>query len=144
MNLTTHSYTKKNGWSPQLPADADSAQTLILLFGGAELGADPAPFANLRDRFPQSIIIGCSSSGEIIGPYVQDQSWTVAVVQFTHTTLKEVAFPIENSAASFEVGMRIARELAHPDLRAVFLLSDGIHVNGSRLVAGMNRIFPPT
>ena len=41
-------------------------------------------------------------------------------------------------------GEALARSLAAPDLRAIFVLSDGLSVNGTELLRGIHRSVPPS
>ena len=142
MRLVTTRYAADEGWAAPLPADLDSARTLVLAFAAPEFGADPTPFAQLAAAFPNSLIAGCSTSGEIAGTTVSDASVSVAVARFEHSDLRRAFTSICNVADSFAAGTRLAAELAGPDLRAVFVLSDGLCVNGTPLVEGLRRHLP--
>ena len=134
----TVNYCLKGGWSQPLPTDLDSPQTLVLAFAAPELADGPAPLAELAAAFPQSIVVGCSTSGEIAGASVNDASISVAVARFEHTRLRRAFTPIDGAADSHAAGQRLAEQLADDDLRAVFVLSDGLCVNGTPLVAGLS------
>ena len=71
MKVATVSYTTTRGWSAALPAALDSPQTLVLAFAAPEFGQRPAPFGELVAAFPRSLLVGCSTSGEIAGAQVQ-------------------------------------------------------------------------
>jgi hypothetical protein len=58
--------------------------------------------------------------------------------QFRKTRLATAYAPVRTAADSTRAGELIAEQLAAPDLKAVFVLSDGLQVNGSDLVAGIN------
>src|SRR5688500_18183510 len=90
MKLETFAFDAQKGkWSvPGLPMAMDSDKTLILAFGAPELMDAPAPFKELRRTFPRARLLGCSSAGEIAGTSVKDQSLSVAVARFEHTTLQ--------------------------------------------------------
>jgi hypothetical protein len=120
----------------------DSAQTLVLVFAAPEFRDDPAPFETLAAAFPNSVLIGCSTSGEIAGVQVHDASITVAVARFEHTRLRSALTAVSGADDSFDAGARLASQLAAPDLRAVFVLSDGLCVNGTPLVDGLTRHLP--
>jgi hypothetical protein len=138
----TVTYRTATGWDAALPAAMDGPQTLVLAFAASELGADPSPFAQLAAAFPQSVLVGCSTSGEIAGTQVHDASVSVAVVRFDHTRLRRALTTVEGVADSFAAGVRLAAQLAGDDLRAVFVLSDGLCVNGTPLVDGLTRHLP--
>jgi hypothetical protein len=137
----THSATR--GWSAPLPADLDSPQTLLLVFAAPEREADPAPLSELAQAFPQSVIVGCSTSGEISGAEVNDASLSVAVARFAYTRLRRALTPIDGAIDSQGAAARLAAQLQGEDLRAVFVLSDGLCVNGTPLASGLAAGLPP-
>ena len=142
MKLETFHYLSGQPWSAaSLPA-LDSPQTLVLLFGARELLEDPAPLEAIARAYPTSHLIGCSTAGEIWGAALYDHSICGAVLRFEHTQLRSAAAFVSTSEASHSAGVSLARELASPDLRAVFVLSDGQSVNGSDLIVGLNSVLP--
>lgn len=143
MQIETVTYRTGRGWSQPLPTALDSASTLVLAFVAPELCASPAPLQELARALPNSMLVGCSTSGEIAGSQVNDASISVAIARFEHTTLRRAVTSASRAAESFEAGARLAAELAGPGLRAVFVLSDGLCVNGTSLVDGLARHLPP-
>ncbi len=123
--------------------DLDGPQTLVLVFAAPQFYADWTPFETLAATFPQSIMLGCSTSGEIAGKQVHDSSVSVAVAKFEHTQLQCVATGIADAADAFSAGARLAAQLEAGGLRSVFLLSDGMCVNGTALVDGLAQHLPP-
>lgn len=142
MKLQTVTYRTADGWDSPLPADLDSGQTFVLVFAAPEFGVDPTPFKELAAAFPQSVLVGCSTSGEIAGTQVHDASISVAVARFEHTTLRRASTEVRGAQDSWAAGARLAQQLHAPRLRAVFVLSDGLHVNGTPLVAGLTQNLP--
>jgi hypothetical protein len=141
MDLHTLSY-RCGEWSRALDPALDSADTLVLAFAASEFGTNAAPLHELARTFPRSHLLGCSTSGEIHGTLLGDESIAVAIVRFARSRLKRADATVTSPADSFAAGEAIARALAAPDLRGVFLLSDGLNVNGSELVRGLNSILP--
>jgi len=132
-------------WNAPLPTEQDSPNTLVLAFAAPEFESAPAPLAELALSFPQSVLAGCSTSGEIRGAEVHDTSVSVCVARFEHCQLQRAITAIEEAGDSFAAGQRLAAQLTstpHQDLRAVFVLSDGLHVNGTGLVAGLSAGLP--
>ena len=138
MEIMTLRYTEKSGWSCDLPVHLDSPQTLVLVFGGVALRDEIRPLQDLVDALPQAIIVGCSTAGEIHGGEIDDGSVVVSVVRFERTRLRAASVPITGVGGSYSAGQELASVLAGEDLRAIFVLSDGLQVNGSALLAGMN------
>lgn len=139
----TVTFHTESAWDSPLPAEMDGPQTLVLAFAGSEFSANPAPFAQLAAAFPKSVLVGCSTAGEIAGTQVHDASVSVAVVRFEHTRLRRAFTSVDGAADSYDAGARLAAQLAGDDLRAVFVLSDGLCVNGTPLVDGLARHLPP-
>ncbi len=141
MQLSTHSYSAASGWSDELP-DIDSDRTLVVAFGAPEFGSDTRPFDDLARKYPTSSIVGCSTAGEIIGSDLRDESVVVAAARFDTSTLRSATAVVGSAEDSFAAGCDIARQLADPSLRGVLVLSDGLAVNGSELVSGLNSVLP--
>lgn len=143
MELETFNYSREKGWSTggKFPA-LDSAETLVVAFAAPGFLNDVAPLKELRKAFPKSKLLGCSTAGEIFGTKISDESISIAAMHFARTKLRMTTVPVMTAERSCDAGRAIARELAGPDLRAVFVLSEGIHVNGSELIRGLNENLP--
>lgn len=111
---------------------------LVLVFGAVEHfeRADLAPA--LRGAFPNASIVGCTTAGEITGKGVSDGSLTLTVVRFESTTIRTCCEPVPQMKDSEEAGRRLGAALAGSDLRYVLVLSDGVSVNGTALVKGID------
>lgn len=142
MKIQTVNYRTAQGWSAPLDAGLDSPQTLVLAFAAPEFAAHTRPFDDLAAAFPQAVLTGCSTSGEIAGTQVHDGSVSVAVVRLDHTALRRAYTAVGDAADSFAAGQRLAQQLAGPGLCAVFVLSDGLGVNGTPLVAALTQGLP--
>ena len=142
MKLETFFYTQQGGWSVDEFPGFDSERTWVIIFGSPEYIDAPEPIQEIVQAYPNSHIVGCSSSGEIFGATMVDHSLAVGVIQFEHTTLTATTTSVQAVEESFAAGQAIAHQLNRSDLRGVFILSDGLHVNGSELVRGLNTILP--
>ncbi len=138
MDLETFQYKMDGGWSVKNFPDLDSEKTLILLFCAPEFIDNPDPINELAKHYPKSKMIGCSSAGEIAGPYISDRSISVAIVRFKKTPIEIVMTEIKSAEDSLKAGEYIANKLSKKDLQGIFVLSNGLQVNGSDLVKGLN------
>lgn len=143
MKLSTFSYETGKRWSIKKFPPLDSAQTLVIVFAAPEFIDNPSAIAELAAAFPTSSMIGCSSAGEIAGSLVNDASISVAVLKFERSTISAISADIADANQSFSVGEQLATRLAADDLCSVFILSDGLRVNGSELVKGFSATLPP-
>lgn len=144
MHASIHSHLPATGWASPLDPSLDSERTLVLAFGSTALLDDPGPLRDVLAAFPRSRLLGCSTSGEVHGIRIHDDSLVVAVARFDEVSLREAAAPVGSAADSRAAGESIGRQLDGPDLRAVLVMSDGLGVNGSELVSGINAVLPPS
>ncbi len=127
---------KTKQWSGPFPA-LNSPRTLVLGFGDPAFIDDPDAFRALHGAFPDSIVAGCSASGEIIGRSLADEVLAVTVTRFDHTGVQAASVVCTEASFSYGAGEELGRKLKAPSLRAVFILSDGLRVNGAELVRGL-------
>ncbi len=138
MELQTIQYNMKDGWSTEMLPDLDSVQTLVLVFGAPEFQKQTAPFKELMQKYPTSTMIGCSTAGEIFDTRINDLSLSVAIIKFKDAKIKAVKTLLKSASESYNAGKNIGDSLQGSDLCSIFVLSDGLHVNGSELVKGLN------
>jgi hypothetical protein len=142
MKIATRVHSTGLNWNAPLPGQCDGPGTLVLAFGSPDYPGLTEAIQELRTAFPGSVLAGCSTAGEILGGTVRDDTLSVAVLQFERTAVLRASTTLSGPAESEQAGARLAAQLARDDLRAVLVLSDGIHVNGAALVAGLNRALP--
>ena len=137
MRATQGLWTSQSGWSaPEHSGPVD----LVLAFGSSKAFAEGSQWQALKDRYPGAIVIGCSTGGEIYGCEVLDESLAATAISFERTRLSAAEAAVEAEGSSFAVGETLGRKLASPDLKALFVLSDGTKVNGSELVRGLRSV----
>lgn len=110
---------------------------LFLLFVSPGFTLKTDVLSELNHRYPDALVIGCSTAGEISGITVKDQSIALTAIQFEKTQLKLVSVKVEDKLSSEKAGKKIAEKLFKQDLKHVFVLSDGLSVDGADLVAGL-------
>mgnify|MGYP001287936170 CR=1 FL=1 len=124
------------------PSTLGDKTDLILVFGDRNLIQDDKIFAGLKEYHPKAVIIGCSTAGEIMEERVSDGKLIATFVQFEKSKIRDYSTRIETSEQSFEKGREIGAAFPSEDLQHVFVLSDGLKVNGSELVAGLSKALP--
>ena len=142
MQVETYCCTSQSNWQTPSLEIKDPKKTLVIVFGASSFFDCPDLINNITDTYPNGALVGCSTSGEIWGTEIKDESLTIGVVQFENTETKTASAPVCDPQQSFHAGESIGRTLLRPDLRAVLVLSDGLHVNGSELVRGLNAVLP--
>jgi len=140
MKLLTSIY-RDNAWSEPLEPDLDSESTVVYVFGYPEFHNTGKVLEDIKSAYPKSHIVGCSTAGEIFNTQVLEKSISVAVAKFERTKIRSVFGKINSSDDSHAVGRQLAKQINAPDLKAAFILSEGLNINGTRLVKGMGEIF---
>lgn len=140
MNLQTFQYLQGKGWSIETFPNVDSENTLILVFAAPEFIDHPEPIQELAKHYPKSKMIGCSSAGEILGSNITDKSISVAIAQFEKTPIKITKIKIQSPKDSYITGESLAKQFDADNLRSIFVLSEGLNINGSELVKGLNSL----
>jgi hypothetical protein len=135
-------WTRSEGWTRpgDVPLGADAQ--LVLVFGATECLRDGRVVADLRANYPAAQLLGCSTSGEIAGTHVQDDTVVATAVAFDRTTIHTAQAAIQGETDSRGAGERLAAALPADGLSHVFVLSDGLKVNGSQLVEGLASRLP--
>src|SRR5471032_1798096 len=115
---------------------------LVLYFGLRSALACGARAQELRAMFAKAHVVGCSTGGQIRNDDVDDEIAAVAL-RFDRTRLRLACEAVPTPAHSRACGEAIGRALAADDLAGIFVLSDGLNVNGSELVAGVTGVIGP-
>jgi len=135
-------WTANEGWQNELATHLDGNASLVLVFGASNILGDTSRMDEVRARYPGAPIVGCSTSGEICGTRVRDDSLVVTAIRFEHTTIKLVQAAIGESEDSLSVGKHLAQALSREQLVHVVVLSDGLKVNGTELARGLRENLP--
>lgn len=135
--------TARLSWNESSAWDAGSTRNqadLVFYFGGRQALASGVRYQELRSLFPDAHILGCSTGGQIRDDDVTDNDIAGAALTFDATPLRVACETIRGPEQSRTCGEAIGRALADKDLAGIFVLSDGLHVNGSELVAGITGV----
>jgi hypothetical protein len=142
MKIQQHHYL--NGtWLDYLSTGFDAQQCqLVLAFGSAAHVQNPDVFAYLKSKYPTANIILSSTAGEIIDDGVFDDSVAATAIHFDKSNLSCAVTTIREHESSYAAGSSLINSLDKDGLRFVFVVSDGMHINGSDLIAGINSQLP--
>lgn len=131
-------------WTQRRESEGFNAQEaqLILALGSAPEMHRPEITTSLQERFPRAQLVWASTAGEILGNEIHDETIAVTVIQLEKSLIRCCCIDILSLPNSETAGKILMEELQAPDLKSIFVLSDGTHVNGSELVAGINSSNP--
>jgi hypothetical protein len=134
MQASQHLWNEATGWNAH---EGGAAADLVVYFGSRRLLDDGRRFGELRERFPAAHLVGCSTGGQIAGSDVRDDVICALAMAFESTTIAVAQAVIADVGGSRAGGAELGSALKRDGLAGVFVLSDGLHVNGSALVEGL-------
>lgn len=126
--------------APRLMALASIRPHLVLVFGSVQRLKAPELLGQLRDCFDQAQLVGCSTSGEIADSGVMDDGIVVTAVRFNAPAFRVCSVPYDGMDDSRGAGERLAGQLMGEGLRAMWVLGQGVNINGSALLEGIARV----
>ena len=137
-------WTVDEGWKVTEDKNLGQTANLVLVFGGRGVLGDQSRFDEIKAFYPNAITLFGSTAGEIIDTFVYDDTITTTAVYFEHTKLESAQLNIDEVQDSIQAGKKLAEALPKEGLVHVFVVSDGLKVNGSHLVDGLRDHLPDT
>lgn len=113
---------------------------LVFVFGNRMELQKETVIEAVRKEFPYEHLVFGSTSGEIIGSNVFDNSVVVTAIEFEKSTFEirtENIFNHHKDAK--QLGESLYNALPKENLRHLFVLSEGSFVNGSSLIEGLEK-----
>jgi hypothetical protein len=144
MKIEQKKFTKSKGWQTLLHKDSLDASLchLVIAFGGTEVINDPDLYESIRSKYPNADVLMNSTAGEIYDTQVNDNSVSLTAIQFEKTKTQTAVAQIGSQNNSFDAGRNLAASFDQKGLKNVFVISDGLKVNGSELVLGLQSSLP--
>lgn len=149
MKIEQRHWSKDNGWNAPAGPMAEGTARLALVFGATALLRDPALLTQIEASYPGALCLGCSTAGEIHGAEVAEGSLVATTATFQHTQLRLAQVFLNGGRDSRDAGARLAAQFPAAldttgqwPLAHVLVLSDGLKVNGSKLVQGLVETLP--
>ena len=137
MEALQHIWTKDIGWHDKLNNSTNKNVDLSFVFGGRLELEKQNLLKDIKEFWPKSIIIGCSTAGEIYNDNVFNESVVVTNITFNKSKAVSLQVPIKDMESSYEAGIKLAKKINKKNLKHIILFSEGIKVNGEKLLKGL-------
>jgi hypothetical protein len=134
-------WTGDRGWALVGGERCERAQ-LVLVFGATAPMAGEV-WTEIRAMWPDARLVGCSTAGEIAGTVVCDDTIVATALKLERSQVRVESIRLCDTKDGFTAGRALASRLNAPDLCHVFVISDGLNVNGSELARGLAGALPP-
>lgn len=113
---------------------------LVLVFGSVKRFSESKLAAFLKERYSSAQIIGCTTAGEISEAGAFDESLQITAIQWEKTSMRVADLRVSDMKSSFQTGVSLATTLKTDNLRAILVFSDGLSVNGTDLLKGLQSV----
>lgn len=142
MTIEQLQWTAAGEWRVVRQADAPLSADLVFAFGATDVIDNPNRFDELRSRYPNAHILTCSTSGEIVGEAVYDDSIVATAVGFGSTRVSVTRLSVGDYPDSATIGTALVDRIPADDLVHLLVITDGQKVNGSDLARGLRVRLP--
>ncbi|MBS4027433.1 MAG: FIST C-terminal domain-containing protein [Ignavibacteriales bacterium] len=142
MKTEQRRWSNANGWENPFTSELSQSVQVVFVFGSLPEFINENWLTSLKKTFPKAILFGCSTAGEIYGTQVTDETVVATAVHFEKTKIQVSGIQLAKAEESFHAGEELAKALEKTGLVHVIVLSDGLNVNGSELVAGLSKRLP--
>jgi hypothetical protein len=119
---------------------AEVKPQLVFAFGSVQHFTAQGFGAMMQSTFPGATVIGCTTAGEISNKGVSNNTTVFTAIHFADPKIKSASAKLTGAENCEATGAELAKKLAAPDLKAVFLLGQGVNVNGTPLVNGIRKV----
>lgn len=113
---------------------------IVFSFGDTDVIKNKEVFFKLKDIFKNAFIVGCSSSGNILGSQLTNDSVVATAVIFEKSHVQIARINFDDNDDLEKLSQNLINSLPKEDLKHIFLMSDGLLINGSELVRGINKV----
>ncbi len=129
----------KSGWENISSGllEGESAD-IVFVFGDTDVIKEKATYDKIKTKFPNSHLLGSSSSGNILGNEISSSAVVATAVKFESSRVELQSVDYFEGADLKQLSSDLVNKLSRDGLKHVFILSDGLKINGSELVKGVN------
>ncbi|MEM8998929.1 MAG: FIST N-terminal domain-containing protein [Bacteroidota bacterium] len=135
MKINQATKTKQGSWKFNHKSDLN--KPLVLVFGDRFMLESATIYDEVKAFYPDGEIVFGSTSGEIVGSQVQEETVTLTAIEFEKTVYKIISENIRDFVDIEKMGQVIANRFEKENLKHLFIVSDGSFVNGSGLIEGL-------
>jgi hypothetical protein len=138
--------TEQLQWTVTQDWDTSNTQLneaqLVLVFAGIDIIENCNHYERLHAAYPKADIVLTSTSGEIQGNEMFENSASATAIFFDKTPIK--ISTRENIAGqdAQQIGEQITSDLLADDLKHILVFSEGGHMNGDHLTSGISKNLP--
>lgn len=115
---------------------------LILAFAPPAMLQNAQMYTQLRAAFPDVLLAGASSGGNISKKGIEDQRLQLTAIHLDDPALAWASASCESNEHSFAAGCALGEQLARANVRYVLLFSHRHNTSNHRLIQGLKHTLP--
>ncbi len=144
MIKSTDFYWAENSKSLVYPADHndDFEPDLVFYFFDKQIIGKIDAYSILKKKYPEAVLFGTSTSGPILKDDIYMETFTGMAISFEKTPIDIAQTKCTNYAHSYEAGKSLIKEFDLENLKHLFIVTDGMTVNGADFIRGLNETLP--
>ncbi|HHH51776.1 MAG TPA: hypothetical protein ENK76_05355, partial [Campylobacterales bacterium] len=112
---------------------------IVFAFGDRDTIKKADIYEKLKILYPKADIVGCSSSGNILGDSISDASIVAIAISFDKGRVEISVEDFSDTDNQCKASYQLIENLPKENLQHIFILSDGLNMNGSFLAKGANQ-----
>ncbi|SNQ42900.1 FIST C-terminal domain-containing protein [Cellulophaga lytica] len=113
---------------------------LVLVFGNRFLLEEENLYQEIKEMFPNGNVVFGSTSGEIIGDKVSENTIVLTAIEFEKSTYIVKSKNVKEFGYNdLDLGAKLIEEFPKKDLKHIYIISEGSTVNGSALIEGIEK-----
>lgn len=124
----------------ELQKEDYSLANVVFVFGDTDSIKDENRFFELKNLFPNAKVVGCSSSGNIFNSQVTKFQIVATAIAFDKATVEISTINFNDNDDIEKLSEELIDKLPKDNLKHIFLMSNGLLINGSQLTRGINKV----
>lgn len=142
MEVEQFRWSSAYGWQDRPPRCSEIPADIVFIFGAKQILDREQCFEEIRCAYPNALLFGCSTAGEISDTQVHDHTLSIAAVRMSSTKVAASCVKYSECGSSYDVGKALASKLNPHNLRHVLVLATSKGINGSALTRGLTGSLP--
>ncbi len=123
-----------------LPKSNYDKVDIVFIFGYTDVIKNEARFNEIKERYPNAQIVGSSTSGNVVAAEVSSHTLTATAVNFEKSKVDVSSLTFSDNDNIEELSKTLINNLKKENLKHIFVISDGLLINGSQLARGINHV----
>jgi hypothetical protein len=120
--------------------DDKKSADIVFIYGDRDKVAQEDVFALLRTIYPDADIVGTSTSGNVLGNEVSHHAVVATAVAFDRANTVVASVDFHTGDDISQLSEALIAQLPTQNLKHIYVVADGLNLNGSELVRGINHI----